>query len=132
MIESLTISKTIRSLIPAVLIVTLASCAISVAAQMELGSIQGTVKDEQGQPIEGVMITLKDSTPGRQIEVKTEKRCVAAFNHGDNAGAVQAFEATLKKGPDRGSHKPRAGLHAVVAHGRRHRPARESSRNGAG
>lgn len=42
--------------------------------QMELGAIQGTVKDEQGQPIEGVTIKLKDLTRGREVEVKTDKR----------------------------------------------------------
>lgn len=130
--------------------------AVPVRAQMELGTVQGTVKDEQGQPLEGVTVTFKDMTRGREVTVKTDKRGVffrrglqavdyeftvakagynaitdhlkvnaglekrydfklvkaapegaeefargiAAFNSGDNAGAVEAFEASLKKAPD--------------------------------
>lgn len=129
------------------------SAAIPAFAQMDLGVIQGTVKDEAGQPLEGVVIRLKDATRGRETELKTDKagkfyrrglpaveyelavekagynpihdnvklsagvdkrydfklvkgapegaeefsRGVAAFNRGDNQGAVEAFEATLRK-----------------------------------
>jgi tetratricopeptide (TPR) repeat protein len=130
--------------------------AVVAAAQMELGSVQGTVKDEMGQPLEGVTITLRDTGRGRSVQVKTDKsgrffqrslqagnyelvvekagfnairdslqvsagldkrydfklvkgapdgaedfnRGVQAFNRGDNAAAVQAFEETLKKAPN--------------------------------
>lgn len=54
------------------MVALLCSAAI-VSAQMELGAIQGTVKDEQGQPLEGVSIKLRDVARGREVEVKTDK-----------------------------------------------------------
>ena len=56
------------------LMVALLGSAAIVSAQMELGAIQGTVKDEQGQPIEGVTIKLKDVDRGREVELKTDKK----------------------------------------------------------
>jgi len=139
-----------------IMVAALLGSAAGVSAQMELGSVQGTVKDEAGQPVEGVTITLNDTGRGRSAQAKTDKsgkffrrglqagnyelvvekagynpikdslqvsaglekrydfklvkgapegaedfaRGVAAFNRGDNAAAVQAFEETLKKAPN--------------------------------
>ncbi len=53
--------------------VALLSSATPASAQMELGAIQGTVKDEAGKPIEGVTIKITDSAHGREVQVKTDK-----------------------------------------------------------
>src|SRR6266545_2144335 len=50
----------------------LGSAAVA-AAQMELGSVQGTVKDDAGQPLEGVTVTLNDTGRGRSVQAKTDK-----------------------------------------------------------
>lgn len=142
-----------RSVVWSGMAMALLGSVIVVSAQMELGAVQGTVKDEAGQPLEGVTIRLKDVDRGRDFETRTDKRGtfyrrglpaveyeftvekpgykpihdslklsaglekrydfklvkaapegaeefvrgVAAFNRGDNEGAAQAFEATLKK-----------------------------------
>jgi tetratricopeptide (TPR) repeat protein len=53
--------------------VALLGSAAVVSAQMELGAIQGTVKDEAGKPLEGVVIKITDSAHGREVQVKTDK-----------------------------------------------------------
>lgn len=161
-----------RSVVWAGVTMALLCSAIVVSAQMELGTIQGTVKDEAGQPLEGVTIRLKDVNRGREVETKTDKRGtfyrrglpaveyeftvekpgyksiqdslklsaglekrydfklvkavpegaeefvrgVAAFNRGDNEGAVQAFEATLKK-----SDQPEVHVNLALAYMRLNR-----------
>ncbi len=45
--------------------------ATAAFAQMELGTIQGTVRDESGQPIEDAIVRLVDSDRGLTVEVKT-------------------------------------------------------------
>lgn len=62
-----------RSLVRATLTTALLCSAIVVSAQLELGTILGVVKDEAGQPIEGVVITIKDVERGRETDVKTDK-----------------------------------------------------------
>src|SRR5215510_16276644 len=56
------------------LVATLLGVATPISAQMELGTIQGTVKDEAGNPIEGAVIRITDSERGRAVEVKTDKK----------------------------------------------------------
>jgi tetratricopeptide (TPR) repeat protein len=53
--------------------VALLGSATIVSAQMELASINGTVRDEAGQPLEGVVVKLKDVARGREFETKTDK-----------------------------------------------------------
>jgi tetratricopeptide (TPR) repeat protein len=43
-------------------------------AQSELGSFQGTVKDDQGQTLEGATLYLKDLARGREVSFKTNKK----------------------------------------------------------
>lgn len=62
------------SLIAALVMVALVGSATVVAAQMELGAVQGTVRDEAGQPLEGVVLTFTDTGRGRIVEVKTDKK----------------------------------------------------------
>jgi tetratricopeptide (TPR) repeat protein len=47
--------------------------APAAAGQMELAVIQGTVKDEAGQPLEGVTFRLKDIGRGSETTVKSDK-----------------------------------------------------------
>jgi tetratricopeptide (TPR) repeat protein len=62
------------SWVAAGMMVALLGSATLAVAQMELGTVQGTVKDENGQPIEGAVIKLTDMEHGREIEVKSDKR----------------------------------------------------------
>jgi tetratricopeptide (TPR) repeat protein len=43
-------------------------------AQSELGSFQGTVKDDQGQTLEGATLYLKDLARGGEVSFKTNKK----------------------------------------------------------
>ena len=45
----------------------------SAVAQGEMGSIQGTVTDEAGKPLEGVILKLVDPSRGRELSTKTDK-----------------------------------------------------------
>ena len=63
---------TSKSLIACVVVALVGSATIA-SAQMELASINGTVRDEAGQPLEGVVVKLKDATRGREFETKTDK-----------------------------------------------------------
>jgi tetratricopeptide (TPR) repeat protein len=47
--------------------------APAAAGQMELAVIQGTVKDEAGQPLEGVTFRLKDIGRGSETSIKSDK-----------------------------------------------------------
>jgi len=62
-----------RILVIAGIAAALLGSAAGASAQMELGSVQGTIKDDAGQPIEGVTVTLKDAGRGREVQVKTDK-----------------------------------------------------------
>jgi tetratricopeptide (TPR) repeat protein len=44
------------------------------AGQMELAVMQGTVKDEAGQPLEGVTFRMKDTGRGRETTIKSDKQ----------------------------------------------------------
>jgi len=47
--------------------------ASAVLAQGEMGSIQGTVTDDGGKPLEGVLLKLHDPSKGRDFTAKTDK-----------------------------------------------------------
>lgn len=53
--------------------VALAVSATAVHGQIELAAIQGTVQDEEGQPLEGVRVRLRDPDRGREIEVQSDE-----------------------------------------------------------
>jgi tetratricopeptide (TPR) repeat protein len=83
--------------------------AAAAFAQMELGVIQGTVKDDAGQPIEGVRVVLKDATRGRETELKTDK---SGKFYRRGLAAVE-YELTVEKpgyNPIHDSLKLNAGL----------------------
>jgi tetratricopeptide (TPR) repeat protein len=62
------------SLISLVSVIVLMSHARPIsAAQMELGVIQGTVVDEAGKPLDGVMLRLRDLERGRETSIKSDK-----------------------------------------------------------
>lgn len=73
MIRGSWISSGRQPLLLAGVVVALIVSATIVFGQMELGVIQGTVKDESGKPLDGVTITLKDLTRGRETEFKSDK-----------------------------------------------------------
>jgi tetratricopeptide (TPR) repeat protein len=61
------------SLIPLVAVISVTSpLFLASAAQMELGVIQGTVVDEAGKPLEGVMLRLRDLERGRETSIKSD------------------------------------------------------------
>ena len=86
----------------------LGSAAIA-AGQMELGSVQGTVKDEGGQPLEGVTITLNDTGKGRSTQAKTDKSG-KFFRRGLQAGSYQLVVEKEGYNPIRDSLQVSAGL----------------------
>ena len=47
--------------------------ATAARAQGELGSIQGTISDDAGKPIEGAILKLSDPAKGRELSTKTDK-----------------------------------------------------------
>jgi tetratricopeptide (TPR) repeat protein len=47
--------------------------AVPRSAQTELAAMQGTVTDEDGKPLEGVVFTLTDLTRGRELQIKSDK-----------------------------------------------------------
>ncbi|HSL21180.1 MAG TPA: tetratricopeptide repeat protein [Vicinamibacterales bacterium] len=51
----------------------LVSVPARAAGQMELAVIKGTVKDEHGQPLEGVSFRLRDPSRGREYVIKSDK-----------------------------------------------------------
>lgn len=53
--------------------VALAVSTTVVYGQIELAAIQGTVTDEEGKPLEGVTVRLRDADRGREIEVHSDK-----------------------------------------------------------
>ena len=55
------------------LAVALLGGATAADAQMELGVMQGTIVDEQGKPLEGVDVKLRDLERGREYTMKSDK-----------------------------------------------------------
>jgi len=56
-----------------VLAVALLGSATAADAQMELGVMQGTIIDEQGKPLDGVEVKLRDLERGREYSMKSDK-----------------------------------------------------------
>ena len=57
-----------------VLMAAVALCfGVTVAGQIELGVMQGIVKDDAGNPLEGVSFRIRDLERGREIVVKSDK-----------------------------------------------------------
>jgi len=54
-------------------IVAALAVATPVAAQSN-GSVQGTVKDDKGQPVEGAKVTIESTGTGRHFETKSNKK----------------------------------------------------------
>ncbi|MDP9264240.1 MAG: carboxypeptidase regulatory-like domain-containing protein [Acidobacteriota bacterium] len=70
------------------------SLALSLSAWGQLAAVRGTVKDEQGKPIEGATIELKAKEASRSYTFKTDKK--GEFN---SIGIYpDVYKATLKKG----------------------------------
>jgi tetratricopeptide (TPR) repeat protein len=65
--------KHLSRLLPLIIAVTLLGSTAVVSAQMELGVMQGVVKDEAGQPLADVSFRIKDVERGREIVVKSDK-----------------------------------------------------------
>ena len=53
--------------------VALGGSAAIVSGQIELAAIVGTVTDEEGRPLEGVTVLLRDVERGREVEVETNE-----------------------------------------------------------
>lgn len=53
--------------------VLLGGFPVRIAAQMELAVIKGTVRDDEGRPLEGVSFRLKDLSRGREFVIKSDK-----------------------------------------------------------
>lgn len=79
------------------------------AAQMELGSVQGTVKDDAGQALEGVTITLRDTGRGRSVQAKTDKSG-RFFQRGLQAGSYELVVEKAGYNPIRDALQVSAGL----------------------
>ena len=70
------------------------SLALSLSAWGQLAAVRGTVKDEQGKPIEGATIVLQAKEANRTYTLKTDKK--GEFN---SIGIYpDVYKATLKRG----------------------------------
>ena len=54
------------------LILCVLSCAVPLAAQQTLGSVNGTVKDSSGAAIAGATVTVTETATNRTLETKTQ------------------------------------------------------------
>lgn len=63
-----------RSLAALMIGAALVTGAAPASGQIELAVIQGTVVDEQDQPLQGVTVRLRDLERGREIVLKTDKK----------------------------------------------------------
>lgn len=66
-------SRVWRSVLVLTAVVVMFEAVPAVAGQMELAVIQGTVRDEAGQPLEGVTFRLKDIGRGSETTLKSDK-----------------------------------------------------------
>jgi len=62
-----------RSLLLVTTMVALWSSTTIVSSQIELAAMVGTVTDEEGRPLEGVTVRLRDVERGREVEVETDE-----------------------------------------------------------
>ena len=74
-----------------VLMAAVALCfGVTVAGQIELGVMQGIVKDDAGNPLEGVSFRIRDLERGREIVVKSDKNG-RFYRRGPPAGGDEKF-----------------------------------------
>ena len=66
-------SRVWRSVLVLAAVAVMFEAVPAVAGQMELAVIQGTVRDEEGKPLEGVTFRLKDIGRGSETTVKSDK-----------------------------------------------------------
>jgi hypothetical protein len=65
---------------PAVLVLALALCGASAAAQGGTRVIKGQVLDENGKPVAGAVVRLKDKTTKKEVSVTTNQNGRYRFN----------------------------------------------------
>ncbi len=65
---------------PAVLVLALALCGASAAAQGGTRVVKGQVLDENGKPVAGAVVRLKDKTTKKEVSVTTDKNGRYQFN----------------------------------------------------
>ena len=66
-------SRVWRSVLVLAAVAVMFDAVPAVAGQMELAVIQGTVRDEEGKPLEGVTFRLKDIGRGSETTLKSDK-----------------------------------------------------------
>ena len=66
-------SRVWRSVLMLAAVAVMFEAVPAVAGQMELAVIQGTVRDEEGKPLEGVTFRLKDIGRGSETTLKSDK-----------------------------------------------------------
>ncbi len=65
---------------PAVLVLVLALCGASAAAQGGTRVVKGQVLDENGKPVAGAVVRLKDKTTKKEVSMTTDKNGRYQFN----------------------------------------------------
>ena len=65
---------------PAVLVLALALCGASAAAQGGTRVVKGQVLDENGKPVAGAVVRLKDKTTKKEVSMTTDKNGRYRFN----------------------------------------------------
>lgn len=65
---------------PAALVLALALCGASAAAQGGTRVIKGQVLDENGKPVAGAVVRLKDKTTKKEVSVTTNQNGRYRFN----------------------------------------------------
>ncbi len=65
---------------PAVLVLALVLCGASAAAQGGTRVVKGQVLDENGKPVVGAVVRLKDKTTKKEVSVITNKNGRDRFN----------------------------------------------------
>lgn len=66
---------------PAVLVLALALCGASAAAQGSTRVIKGQVLDENGKPVAGAVVRLKDKTTKKEVSMTTNQNGRYQFNN---------------------------------------------------
>lgn len=66
---------------PAVLVLALALCGASAAAQGGTRVIKGQVLDENGKPVAGAVVRLKDKTTKKEVSMTTNQNGRYQFNN---------------------------------------------------
>lgn len=66
---------------PAVLVLAFALCGASAAAQGGTRVVKGQVLDENGKPVAGAVVRLKDKTTKKEVSMTTDKNGRYQFNN---------------------------------------------------